>query len=268
METKEEHILDGEVFKELREIVYQWTGIYLSEKKSYFLKSRLQKRLEETDLPDLLTYIRYLKKYSDVNERQKFIDAVTTKETTFFRESEHFEVMVKLIKERGLIYPSVLSIGCSTGEEPYTVAIFFKENSIVGKIYAVDISHIAIEAAQEARYSDYSLRTVPSYIIKKYFSINGHEYRLKDDLKSMVSFYTGNVMESKDMKRFKGMDFILCRNLFIYFDDYSRGRALANIYEILNPRGILFLGFSETGYKLNNFFKPLKINGILVYEKL
>ncbi len=268
MKIKEKYILDDDVFRELSEMVYQWTGIYLTEKKKYFLISRLQRRLEETQLPDFRAYLNYLKYYANGSERVKFIDAITTKETSFFREEEHFEVMMDIIKQRDLFNPSVLSVGCSTGEEPYSVAIVFKEEGIRGMVYGMDISESAIETARRGVYTDYSLRSVSEAVKRIYFAHDGDSYLLRNDIKAMVTFFRGNVLSWDDMSRFKGIDIVFCRNLLIYFDEDSRDRACANIYEILNRGGLLFLGISETGYRMERYFRPVKINNVIVYERL
>ncbi|RME68702.1 MAG: protein-glutamate O-methyltransferase CheR [Nitrospirae bacterium] len=268
METQEKYIMDDEIFKQLRDMVYQWTGIYLQDTKKYLLEGRLRNRLSENNLPDFKAYLAYLRNYANGDEKLKLIDAVTTKETSFFREKEQFDALVSILKERAALHPSVLSVGCSTGEEPYTIGIVFKEEGLIGRIYGMDISSSAIETAERAMYTDYSLRGTPSELIEKYFTFDGRFYHLAEDIKAMVKFYRGNVLELSDLKRAGQVDVVFCRNLFIYFDDNARQRALENIYEVLKPKGLLFFSISEGGYLMGRLFRPRRFNRIVFYERL
>lgn len=265
METQ---IMDIEIFRQLRDMVYQWTGIYLQDTKKYLLEGRLRSRLTANNLPDFKAYLFYLKNYANGDEKLKVIDAITTKETSFFREKEQFDALVTFIKEKGLLYPKVLSVGCSTGEEPYTIAIVFKEEKINGRIFGMDISPSAIETAKRAVYTDYSLRGTPEKIRDRYFRFDGRLYHLSEDIKNMVEFYRGNVLEPFELKQTGAFDVVFCRNLLIYFDDAARRRALENIYEILKPEGLLFFSISENGYPLGRLFSPIRVNNIVVYKRL
>ncbi len=267
MNTQERYIMDDEIFRQLRDMVYEWTGIYLQENKKYLLEGRLRDRLTENNLPDFRAYLQYLKHYANGSERLKVIDAITTKETSFFREREQFEVLIEALRERGPSSPRILSVGCSTGEEPYTIAIVFREEGLSGRISGMDISASAIETAKKAVYTDYSLRGTPEEVRKKYFTFDGRAYHLREDIKNMVSFFCGSVLEASDLKQAGPQDVVFCRNLFIYFDDRARRRAIENIYDVLQPGGLLFFSLSESGYPLGRLFRPLKVKNIVFYER-
>jgi chemotaxis protein methyltransferase CheR len=268
--------LKEETFRQLRDFVHEKSGIYIPDTKKYLLENRLLRRLEERKLTSYENYLSLIKYSGNGDEIRKLFDVITTNETYFFREPRQLDIFVKHV------VPSILSTGskgirvwsaaCSTGEEPYTIAIVFNEYQetrlIRKEIIASDISNGVLEAAMKSAYSSYSVRNVPEGHLKKYFRNTGGVYSLDPKIKAMVKFSNINLVEEKQVRTMRNLDVVFCRNVLIYFDDRNKRKAISSLYDSLKPKGYLFIGMSESLHTVTRAFRPIIINKTVVYQKV
>lgn len=274
--------LSQETFELLREIIYMKTGIYFADTKKYLLETRLARRLDDKNLKTFEDYYYFLMYDKEKNsEFQSLFDSVVTNETSFFRDPIQLEafrcgVVPKLIEEKIKAEPRVIrvwSAACSTGEEPYTLAMILLEEGLASKGWTVevvgsDISEKVIRSAQAAKYEKYSMRNTPEKYLKKYFVEAGHEnYVVSPIVKNIVKYRKINLMESPETRMVRGMDIIFCRNVLIYFDDDSKKKAVSHLYDSLNKGGYLFVGFSESLHNITRLFKPESFEKSVAYKK-
>jgi chemotaxis protein methyltransferase CheR len=273
-------LLSDETFKQLRDFIYEKSGIFIPDNKKYFLENRLGRRVQEKNLKGYEDYLYILKYGSDKNEINIMFNLVTTNETFFFREPQQFDVFAgelfnRIIAENtkaGRKDIKIWSAACSTGEEPYTVAMILMEkleaSTIRKEIYASDISESVLSSAKSGVYGSYATRNVPHVYINKYFTNTNQQYLISPAVKSMVRFMKVNLIDEKDVRTIKGIDTIFCRNVLIYFDDKAKQKAVANLYDALRPNGYLFVGTSESLHNVTRAFKPVVINKVIVYQKV
>ncbi len=206
---------------------------------------------------------------------------LTTTETYFFRNSQQLqsfqqEVLPALIKKKrkaGVSHFYIWSAGCASGEEPYTLAMILRETlpdfqdwkiSLVG----TDINTSVLEKARKGQYAERSLRDTPQRYKAKYFVKEGDStYRIRDEVKQMVTFRPGNLIETRDSSLIQNVDCIFCRNVLIYFNIESCRKVVQMFYDNLAPQGYLFLGHSESLYRITAIFKLVKLQHSLVYYK-
>jgi Methylase of chemotaxis methyl-accepting proteins len=232
-------VLKKEEFITLRDFIYEKCGIFFAENKMYLMESRLTNRLNELGMGSFEDYYYFLKYGgpSSKNELYNLFDVVTTNETSFFRnppQLEAFKVIIQknyLNNNTGLIGPlRIWSAACSTGEEPYTLAIMLMEmieatrKNLPFTIVGTDISQKVIDSARRAVYGTYSVRSTGENMIRKYFAEDGANFRLKDTVKKYVKIDYMNLMEDAAYKVYRQMDVIFCRNVLIYFDDKMKRR--------------------------------------------
>ena len=262
-------MIDRKTFDRLREIVYEKSGINLTENKKALVTARLNKRLRALGLKTHKEYLEYLLNDKSGNELIHMIDVISTNVTRFFRESDHFdflkEVFVRWV-EMGQRRFRMWSAGCSSGEEPYSMAMVLLEAlpayaEVDLKILATDISTKVLEKASEGVYEEKKVMEIPRGLLSKYFvrdRTNGEiTYSVSDRLKRIIVFRRLNL--AKPPFPMKGpLDVIFCRNVMIYFDKYVRENLLKEFYRLLKDDGYLFLGHSEsiTGIKTN--FRPVR----------
>ncbi len=273
-------MIPDEIFVQLRDFIYEKTGIYVPDSKKYFLENRLSRILKERNLQNFEDYLYFLKYSANKHDLSRLFDSVTTKETFFFREPQQFEVFIdillpEIIKEnfqKGRKDIKIWSAACSTGEEPYTIAMLLLEKSEAAlfkkEIYASDISESALISARRGMYSAYSVRNIPQQYLVKYFKDSEGVYVLSDTVKSMVKFMNINLVDEKDVRQLKGIDIVFCRNVLIYFDDKAKKKAVSLIYDVLKPDGYLFIGTSESLHNITRAFRPIVINKVVVYQKV
>jgi chemotaxis protein methyltransferase CheR len=267
-------------FIKLRNFIYQKVGIYFDEKKIYFLKKRLQTRMESLNLTEPNQYIRLLN-FNDPlgHELQEMVNLITTNETYFFREFEHLRVFAEEcipfaceLKQNSEKKLRIWSAGCSSGEEPYTLSIILMEilenyRSWDILIKGTDIDLIALDKAMVGKYDLRSVKDVPKEYLEKYFDINNDSFYIKSEVKGLVRFEHLNLME-KNMTRLEtGYDFVFCRNVLIYFNEASRKEVVDQFYNSLNKNGFIFLGHAESVGRISTAFTLKKMGGSLVYMK-
>lgn len=274
--------MSDEQFLQLRDFIYDKSGIYFADNKKALLENRLTFRLKAYNLTDYDKYY-YLLKYDPqaAKELRALYDTITTNETSFFRSMPQIEAfrdkaLSDVMARRQKAGEKVLrlwSAGCSTGEEAYTLGIMLKEvlkEALAQwdiKIYASDISEKALRSAKLAAYNEFALRTVPADIRQKYFTANGGQFTVMDEIKNLVELQYLNFMDAQRVQLMRGFDIIFCRNVLIYFDDAARKRFVSQLYDNLNPGGYLFIGHSESLHNITRAFKLVHFPGALGYKK-
>lgn len=268
--------MKDEEFAELADIIYKNAGITFTINKKYLLENRLSKRLSELNFSSYKDYVYYLK--YDVKRRDEMkvlMNLVTINETYFLRERAQMDHMIKkVIPElalKGKRSFKIWSAACSSGEEPYSIAILLNEEGLYGKynfdIYATDINTEVISIAEKGVYRSVSFRGVTPSIIEKYFVKNGLDFQLKPEIKSKVKFFQANLMESFASSKIGMTDFIFCRNVLIYFDVEAKKKVVDMFYKTLQTGGQLYLGHSETLSKIDERFKMVNFGAGIVYVK-
>lgn len=259
-------------FNRLGRFIEDKFGIRMPASKKLMLQARLQKRLRELGYNDFQEYVRYIFSNRGRDEILKMIDEVTTNKTGFFREADQFEFLQTVVlpelmklKPRGRIVISIWSAGCSTGEEPYSIAIVMaefanKHSGIDFEILATDLSRKVLQEAKLAIYKKKSIEPIPIWLRKKYLlkSKTGDEiYRLVPEIRAKVKFRRHNLMTADNFMD-KSFDIIFCRNVMIYFEQAKQKQLLMRFYQHLYPGGYLFLGHSETIVNFNLPFRRVK----------
>ena len=271
-------------FYALRDMIYERSGIFFPDQKKYILENRLLRRIEEGGFNDFEKYIDFLR-FDSLRDREfsTLFDIVTTNETSFFRDMNQLEVfesfvlpqIVKEVEKAGYKKLRIWSAPCSTGEEPYTLAMLLlsKFPGIQGagwdiEIHGSDISECVLNSARRGEYNDYSMRNVPPLYLDRYFTKNGNgKYGVKPEVKGMVRLSNINLFDNLRLRMFRGMNIVFCRNVLIYFDEAAKKRVIANIYDCLLPGGYLFIGHAESLFNISRAFKLVNINNILLYQK-
>lgn len=251
--------MSAEQFRTLRDIIYQRAGITFTENKKYVLESRLCRRLQELEIDNYDQYIAFLSTgpYQG-DEFNELFNKITINETSFFRnppqlESFEKETLAGLLASRaGQKRLRIWSAACSSGEEPYTLAI--QVHRTLGlrladwkiEILGTDISDRVLGIAQGGRYTEYAMRGLPPLVQQRYFRKDGHEWAIDPAVAALVRFEELNLKDRLAIKRLGQFDVIFCRNVMIYFDDAMRKQVVSMFHESLAPDGALYIGHSET----------------------
>lgn len=263
--------LTDDDFEYLRGIVYRESGIRLNDAKKALLQSRIMRRMRSLQISDYAGYLSYLKEhYAD--EIVEFINAVTTNKTDFFRESFHFEHLVKtaLPALHDADQIRIWSAGCSTGEEPWSIAIAAADAGYAARvrILATDIDTNVLMHGKNGVYTEDQVAPVALESRRRHFlrgsGENAGRYRIKDELRGMVSFARLNLLsEHYPMKKL--FHVIFCRNVVIYFDKDTQRVLFSRFADHLAPGGFLYIGHSEN---ISGFDLPFTPIGRTVYKKL
>lgn len=274
-------ISDAE-FKQLRDFIYQKSGIYIADNRKYLLENRLANRLRQLNLKNFNEYHAFLQFDPGRNkEMTELFNAVTTNETSFYRNPPQLKVfqekvLSEIIAEQRAKHSKTLRIwsaGCSTGEEPYTLAILLYETLGAEisqwniRITANDLSESVLASAREGLYTDYALRTTPKEISDKYFQAQNGKLAIRPDLKRLISFGSVNLSDRAQLKRIERSHVVFCRNVIIYFDEDMKRQVIGSFYDNLLPGGFLIIGHSESLHNLSRAFKPIHHPGAIIYKK-
>jgi chemotaxis protein methyltransferase CheR len=271
------------VFRQVRDLVYKVSGIFQLEERLYLMVDACGRRMKQVgartprDYWDLLTA-----NASREAELRQLLNEVTIGETCLFRSLPQIEALKRVILPEILEDKSkqimkrfrIWSAGCSTGEEPYTLAMTLLEESdrlLKGwtiEIVATDLNDRSIETAKSGIYGDYALRATPELFKRKYFSqIDEKKLEVKPEVKKLITFSRLNLQDDSRMLFMKGMDLIFCCNVLIYFDGPSKAKVVNHYYSNLNFGGYFFLGISESLLNLNDKFHLVHFPGAIAYWK-
>ena len=262
------------VFNNFRELVYERSGISLGDNKISLVRARIAKRMRQLNMSDFGDYFNFVSDPKNPGEVQELVDAVSTNVTNFYREADHFEFMRKVIQDwihSGKRHLRFWSAACSTGEEPYTMAIEILEaigsNSVNAKILATDINSTVLEKCFLGEYDQEHIEPVPKMILGKYFNqrkVDGKcIYFAGKKLKDLVLCRQINLSAPPFPLKTK-LDIIFCRNVMIYFDRYVRTNLVNEFHRLLNPGGYLFVGHAESITGISKGFECLQPS---VYKK-
>ena len=279
---KEKLVLDDKKFREIRDYIYDKSGMYFNDSKKYLLENRLVKRVESLSLNGFDEYFYYIR-YDQKKEKEliELFNAITINETSFFRNEPQIEAysnevlpeIIRNAKAEGRKEITIWSAASSSGEEPYTLAIMVHEiqrmwkGALTVKIVGSDISTDIIDQAKEGAYNEYSVRNIPPEFMKKYFENAGQKYVLSDLIKNYVEFVHINLIDMNEMSKMKGADIIFCRNVLIYFDTASKTKVVSKLYDNLNRGGYLFIGHSESLHGISKAFRLVHFNKSIAYKK-
>ena len=271
-----------EEFRQLRDFIYEHCGIYIADNRKYLIENRLINRLKELGLKNFSEYYHYLR--YDTNKRAeltRLFEVVTTNETSFFRNPPQLEVfqtkvlpaVIADIRAKGQKKLRIWSAGCSTGDEPYTIAIILHEVLKTEaaawdiKISASDLSEAVLAAGRRGIYNEYTLRTTPKALEDKYFHKEGTNYRVDDKLKAMIQFGALNLNDRMQIRRIDPSHIIFCRNVIIYFDDVMKKNVISAFYDNLLPGGYLIIGHSESLHNISRAFQPEHHPSAIMYRR-
>jgi len=265
-------------FRRLADFLYRRTGMVFTETKRYYVERRILERIVATSSPSFAAYFTHLR--SGIrDEVEHLINAFTVNETYFYREDHQLACLSDdLLKERvAAKRPGdsirIWSIPCSTGEEPYSIAIWLLENwkdvdaydiEIVGS----DIDTRVLDAAAEGIFGKRALMRLSPELIARYFHERDDErWQILDDLRQSVRFSRVNLIETRETRPQGRFDVIFCRNVLIYFDDESRRIAAENLYDNLLPGGFICLGHTESMSRISPLFEVCRYSGAIVYRR-
>ncbi|BBP45568.1 chemotaxis protein methyltransferase [Thiosulfatimonas sediminis] len=274
MEEREFLFTDKD-FVHIKRIVYDYAGIDLNDSKKNLVYNRLAKRIRFLEQESFKEYIDYVEQQGE-QEFVHLINAITTNLTFFFRENHHFEYLAETVipslvkKNQASRKIRIWSAGCSTGEEPYSIAIVLKENVPAGwdaKVIATDLDSNVVATGQEGVYKIDRLKGMSDARKKRWFmkgtgAREGYA-KVKPELQELIQFGQLNLMSDWPIK--DSIDVIFCRNVVIYFDKPTQSRLFDRYANLLQPDGHLFVGHSESLYNVCDRFELL---GKTIYRKL
>jgi chemotaxis protein methyltransferase CheR len=266
----------------IRDLVYQVSGIYQAENKFYLLVSRASRRMKVVGARTPREYLDFLTARPNRDtEMRSLLNEITIGETCLFRSLPQIDALRRVVipslaeAKKKMAYTKLRfwSAGCSTGEEPYTLAMVLLEETqalLKGwsfEIIATDLNDRSVAKAQEGVYNDYAVRNVPAEFMKKYFTKVGSEFRVAEPVKSHITFSRLNMLDDSKMLFMRGLDAIFCCNVLIYFDGKSKTRTIQHFFNALMPNGYFFLGHSESLFGISEKFRLVHFPGATAYWK-
>lgn len=258
LSEEKEFVMTTADFQFIRELAYRQTGIVLPERKQHMVYSRLCRRLRALRLSNFKQYCQYLMDTPD--ELGQFINALTTNLTSFFREKHHFDYLKDTLvndwQRRNKKRIRIWSSACSTGEEPYSIAMSVANLlNVPGcdlKILATDLDTNVLQKAKAGVYPVDALENIPSDYQSRFLSQSGHRITMKDKLQQHIHFKQLNLLEQWPMQG--PFDAIFCRNVLIYFDNDTKKKIIHKFRRLLADDGVLFIGHSETLHQISDEF--------------
>jgi chemotaxis protein methyltransferase CheR len=270
--------LSEEEFSRLSEFLYRRTGMVFNETKRYYVQRRVDDRMAATGATSFASYFARLR--SDLNgEVEQFINAFTVNETYFYREEHQLscltgDILAERIRARRRSDTvRIWSIPCSTGEEPYSIAMWLLENWPQVDTYDVeivgsDIDTRALQAATAGLFGKRALMRLSPELVARYFvQEEADGWRIIDDLRQSVRFTGVNLVDPEQVRSHGRFDVIFCRNVLIYFDDASRRLAAENLFDSLAPGGFICLGHTESMSRISPLFEVRRFADAIVYQR-
>jgi chemotaxis protein methyltransferase CheR len=266
-------VLSDSDFERFREIINRESGIHFSDTNRSILDSRLRERLRTLEFGTIEDYYRLILRSPE--ELKTLLDSVTTNLTRFFRNQAHFAALehdvfpdiLRKKKASGDRQIRIWSAGCSTGEEPYSVAMLLSKLVGVGtsfEIVASDLSLKSLMTAREGYYPETRMNGVSDQYTQRFFRKNGDGYVITDDLKGKIRFDYHNLKFDSGLEN---LDLILCRNVIIYFDDDAKRAVIEKFWNAMSDHSYLFIGHSESLFGMNTRFKFMKTDRATFYVK-
>ncbi|MHC6202457.1 CheR family methyltransferase [Breznakiellaceae bacterium SP9] len=259
-------------FEQYRKLIYNESGITFTQTNRSILESRLKERLRENKIDSIKTYYGMVS--GNKEELRNFLDSITTNLTRFFRNQAHFDalqhyVIPELIKLKkgGSTTIKIWSAGCSSGEEPYTIAMLLSEilpSPWRYEIVASDISLKNLITGKEGFYADSHIAGVPPHYLSKYFDRVDGGYKIHADLMSKIRFDYHNLKNDAGLHN---LDLVFCRNVIIYFDEAAQTAVINRFYDSMSSKSFLFIGHSESLFGMDTKFEFVKTEWATFYKK-
>lgn len=265
--------ISDEEFTQFRDLIYEASGINFTTSNRSILESRLRERLRSSGSDNLSEYYRRIKR--EPEELRVLLDTVTTNLTRFFRNTAHIQafeyaILPDLIEQKRRTGGQSLrmwSAGCSTGEEPYTMAMVARElvpPTIRIGITASDISLKSLMVGRQGLYPENRVEHVPEKYLKKYFTKKPSGYQINQDIMDMVTFDYHNLKHDSGLR---DLDVVFCRNVLIYFDETAQRNAVQRFWDTMGRYSYLFIGHSESLFGMNTQFEFYRTDWASVYRK-
>lgn len=272
------NLFGDDFIRRISSLIYDRTGLYFSDNSRFFLEKRLEMRLSSLGLSSTEEYLSFLQFDIEADkEWDALITLITTNETYFMREERQLkcfkeDILPELVRQSQGKKLRIWSAGCSSGEEPYSIAILIKETKYIREdmveIFATDINSRVIQKAKEGVYGEASFRSVDDLFKVRYFTPEGpQKWRLKEEIRKKVSFQRFNLFDVDRYALFAAFDVIFCRNVIIYFDLEAKVRVVERFFDKLAQGGYLLLGHSESLISVTEKFKLIHLPNDLVYRK-
>ena len=267
-------VLNDADYELFRKVIYDESGITFSATNRSILDSRIKELLHKKNLTTPGDYYALVRK--DPEEMKEMLDSVTTNLTRFFRNQPHFDAFVNYIIPKVVEYKKqhgsdrtirIWSAGCSTGEEPYTIAMIMKDICPLGfdfKITASDISLKSLMTAQQGFYADSKVDGIPANYLQKYFTKVDGGYQIKKEVSDTIRFDYHNL---KNDSGARNLDVVFCRNVLIYFDEPAQFAVINRFWNSMAPQSYLFIGHSESLFGMKTQFEFLKTDWACLYRK-
>jgi chemotaxis protein methyltransferase CheR len=269
-------------FLATRDFIYARTGIFFNESKQYFLENRLNRRIQDLGLNTYRDYLALLQGQQGKEELKQLFNEITTNETSFWRNPPQIEAFqhivladaVALARTRSASRLRIWSAACSSGEEPYTLAMICQEakdtllRGMTVEIQATDISEKVLAQAREGVYGSYTLRNLTPVQIKQHFTpLGADNFQVSADLKRLVTFRNFNLVDYAGYRTMGTFDVIFCRNVLIYFDEAVKAKVIKGFHEVLYPKAFLLVGHSESIHSFNVGFELMHFSKAMGYRK-
>ena len=266
-------VLNDVDFEKFRKTIYDESGITFSLTNRPILDSRIKEILREKGLSTAQEYYDLIQK--DHEEMKRMLDSVTTNLTRFFRNQPHFDALEKYViphileekRKKGEYTIRVWSAGCSTGEEPYTIAMILKRILPFGFTFSVTASDISLKSlmtAQTGLYAENKIDGIPADYLEQYFTKTENGYQIKKEIMDVVKFDYHNLKNDSGARNY---DIVFCRNVMIYFDEPAQLAVLNRFWASMADHSYLFIGHSESLFGMNTRFEFLKTDWACLYQK-
>lgn len=270
--------LPDDVFRMLRDGIYQRSGMFFADSSKYLLQRRLSPRARELNFQSFQKYLYFLQ-YDprSGSEFDRIFDLITTNETYFFREPAQLsafteEIVPEILSRRPGRKIRIWSAGCSSGEEPYTIAMLLAEKDYFSRtsfeIFGSDLNQAVLARARKGVYRESAFRATPIELRERYFTKEEDgTWRVADSIRNRVSFGRLNLYDESRVALLGQLDVIFCRNVIIYFDETSKRVVITNFHKRLIDGGYLLLGHSESLISLSTQFHLKHLKHDMVYQK-
>ncbi|WP_191014627.1 CheR family methyltransferase [Treponema zioleckii] len=266
-------LLTDAEFDMFRKVIYDKSGITFSATNRSILDSRLKEKLREKQLGSLEEYYRLI--MSNEEEMKTMLDSVTTNLTRFFRNQPHFDALINYViphvlenkKKTGETTVRIWSAGCSTGEEPYTIAMILQDilpPPFKFQITASDISLKSLMVGQQGFYPESRISGIPQKYLDRYFTKTDKGYQVTSQLMSTIKFDYHNLRNDSGARN---LDVVFCRNVLIYFDEAAQKATIDRFWNSMAPHSYLFIGHSESLFGMDTKFEFLKTDWACLYQK-
>lgn len=268
-------VLNDADYELFRKVIYDESGITFSATNRSILDSRIKELLREKNLATPQEYYALITKNTE--EMKHMLDSVTTNLTRFFRNQPHFDAFINYVIPNVMEYKKartpvdhtikIWSAGCSTGEEPYTIAMIMKEICPPGwnfQITASDISLKSLMTAQQGFYAENRVDGIPENYLAKYFTKVDGGYQVKQELKDCIRFDYHNLKNDSGARH---LDVVFCRNVLIYFDEPAQLAVVNRFYNSMAQQSFLYIGHSESLFGMNTKFEFIKTDWACLYKK-